>query len=81
MPQAVYMWIVGRDIVSSEARRTFTLTMAAISSVFGKNGKQLAQSVLRALEGPKLTVEDLMQELDPVSQMVLFGKQPEDDGN
>jgi len=81
LPQAVYMWVVGRDIVASEARRGFVLQISAIAAVFGKNGKQIAQGVLRALEGPRLTVEDMMQELDPISQMVLFGKRSEDDGN
>jgi hypothetical protein len=48
--------------------------MAAIGSVFSKDGDKIARRFLDSFEGPPLTIEDIKQELSDAQKAVLFGR-------
>lgn len=73
------MWIIGRDIVSNEAKRDFMLTSAAIVSVLAKDGQKVTKRILESLSGPRPTVEDLEESLTETQRMIMFGISDDDD--
>lgn len=79
------MWIMGRDIAASEAKRDFMLTSASIVSALAKDGKKVSKRIMDALSGPKPSVEDLFDQMSETQRLIMFGSDdadtPDDQGN
>ena len=76
IPQALFAYIHQMEEQAADARQQFLLTMAAIGSIFSKDGEKIAKRVLASFDGPPLTVEDIKETLSEAQKAVLFGKQP-----
>jgi hypothetical protein len=77
LPQALFAYIHQMEENAADARQQFLLTMAAIGSVFSKDGEKIAKRVLKSFDGPPLTVEDVKESLTDAQKAVLFGRKPE----
>ncbi len=73
LPQVLHAYIGKQEQESADARQQFSLTMAAIGSVFSKDGKKVARNVLSSLEGPKMSDADIIDQLDDIQRKVLYG--------
>ena len=73
LPQVLFAWMSRQEEQAAEARQMFQLTMLAIGATFAKDGSKIANTVIDALDGGRMTEEDLIEELSEQAQLVLFG--------
>lgn len=74
VPQALYAYINQTEQKAADARQQFILTMAAIGSVFSKDGEKIAKRILKTFDGGSMSSEELMETLSDTQKTVLFGK-------
>jgi hypothetical protein len=74
LPQVLFTFIGKQESLAADARQQFSLTMAAIGSIFSKDGKKLAKKVLDTLElGGPPTMEDTLDSLSDTQIKILYG--------
>ena len=73
LPQILFTWVQKREQTSADARQMFQLTMAAIGSVFAKDGAKMAEEVMATLEGGAMTADEVAEKLDDTAKLVLYG--------
>jgi hypothetical protein len=74
LPQVLFTFIGKQEHLAADARQQFSLTMAAIGSVFSKDGKRLAKKVFDSLEiGGPPTMEDTLDSLSDSQIKILYG--------
>jgi hypothetical protein len=76
IPQALFAYFHQMEEQAADARQQFLLTMAAIGSVFSKDGEKVAKRVLDSFDGPPLKLEDVKETLSESQKAVLFGRKP-----
>lgn len=74
VPQALYAYIRQTEEQAADARQQFLLTMAAIGSVFSKDGDKIAKRFLETFDGGVMSKEELVETLSDSQKTVLFGK-------
>lgn len=70
----LFTFIGKQEVLAADARQQFSLTMAAIGSVFSKDGKKIAKSILDTLElGHPETTEDVLERMSDKQIKILYG--------
>lgn len=83
LPQVMYTWATGMDMVNLDYKRQLVILSGAITATLSKNGKQVLKRLHTLFDGPSISVEQMYEELSDVQRLVLFGagSQQEPDGS